>query len=183
MLHKNEYIYILSCKSLPHIIKIGFSHNYKTNSKNFDSPYPFRVVKKWFVPNAHKLEAKIHDKLSICRTVPNREFFGISPKQAIDVINKAIEDENFDLLQREDIKGTLLNINNTESIGKFIRNKRNELKISQKQLALTSGHGLRVIGEIEKGKPTTQIGIVLELLHLLRVNLFAEDKSYESQKK
>lgn len=43
--------------------------------------------------------------------------------------------------------------------------------VTQKDLALTSGTGLRFIIELEKGKPTCQIGKVLTVLHTLGIKL------------
>lgn len=57
----------------------------------------------------------------------------------------------------------------TEDIGKIIRETRKELGVTQKDLALTSGTGLRFIIELEKGKPTCQIGKVLTVLQTLGI--------------
>jgi transcriptional regulator with XRE-family HTH domain len=42
---------------------------------------------------------------------------------------------------------------------------------TQKDLAMTSGTGLRFIIELEQGKPTSQIGKVLTVLNTLGVTL------------
>ncbi|MCK4944983.1 MAG: helix-turn-helix transcriptional regulator [Alphaproteobacteria bacterium] len=59
----------------------------------------------------------------------------------------------------------------TEHIGKIIKNTRKQLGVTQKDLALTSGTGLRFIIDLEKGKPTCQIGKVLTVMHTLGVKL------------
>ena len=51
----------------------------------------------------------------------------------------------------------------TEQIGTAIRMRRKQLKITQKELAMTCGTGLRFIVDLEAGKPT------LRLEHVLRV--------------
>jgi HTH-type transcriptional regulator / antitoxin HipB len=56
-------------------------------------------------------------------------------------------------------------------IGQFIRNARKFLGVTQKDLALTSGTGLRFIIELEQGKPTCQLGKVLTVLHTLGITL------------
>jgi len=43
--------------------------------------------------------------------------------------------------------------------------------VTQKGLALTSGTGLRFIIDLEKGKPTCQLGKVLTVLHTLGIKL------------
>lgn len=59
----------------------------------------------------------------------------------------------------------------TEAIGKLIREIRNRLGVTQKDLALTSGTGLRFIIELEKGKETCQIGKVLTVLQTLGIKI------------
>jgi HTH-type transcriptional regulator / antitoxin HipB len=55
----------------------------------------------------------------------------------------------------------------TEQLGTAIRTRRKQLKITQKELAMTCGTGLRFIVDLEKGKPTCQIGKTLQILHAL----------------
>ncbi|MGB3227118.1 MAG: helix-turn-helix transcriptional regulator [Saprospiraceae bacterium] len=58
-----------------------------------------------------------------------------------------------------------------QSIGEIVKKTRKQLGATQKELALTSGTGLRFISELEKGKPTCQIGKVLTVLQTLGINL------------
>jgi HTH-type transcriptional regulator / antitoxin HipB len=58
-----------------------------------------------------------------------------------------------------------------EEIGKQIREARKALKVTQKDLALSSGTGLRFIIELEKGKETCQIGKVLTVLQTLGIRV------------
>jgi hypothetical protein len=46
-----------------------------------------------------------------------------------------------------------------------------QLKVTQKDLSMTCGTGLRVIIELEKGKPTCQIGKILQVLQALGLEL------------
>jgi y4mF family transcriptional regulator len=59
----------------------------------------------------------------------------------------------------------------TQSIGLLIKETRRGLSITQKDLALTSGTGLRFIIELEQGKPTVQMGKVLTVLRTLGVTI------------
>ena len=59
---------------------------------------------------------------------------------------------------------------NPEQLGAAIRARRKELKVTQKDLALTCGTGLRFIIDLEKGKPTCQIGKTLQVLQALGLN-------------
>jgi len=57
----------------------------------------------------------------------------------------------------------------SEKIGEAVRNARKKLGVTQRDLALTSGTGLRFIIELEQGKPTCQMGKVLTVLNTLGV--------------
>lgn len=57
------------------------------------------------------------------------------------------------------------------SIGQLIRATRKKLGVTQKDLALTSGTGLRFLTDLENGKPTCQIGKVLNILHALGIRI------------
>jgi y4mF family transcriptional regulator len=59
----------------------------------------------------------------------------------------------------------------SEQIGKLIRDTRKQLGVTQKDLALVSGTGLRFIIDLEKGKPTCQMGKVLLVLHTLGIHM------------
>jgi y4mF family transcriptional regulator len=58
-----------------------------------------------------------------------------------------------------------------QQIGHLIRIARKSLRVTQKDLALTSGTGLRFIIELEQGKPTCQIGKALTVLHTLGISM------------
>lgn len=60
-----------------------------------------------------------------------------------------------------------MKLKTTEQVGTAIRTRRKQLKITQKELAMTCGTGLRFIVDLEKGKPTCQIGKTLQVLQAL----------------
>jgi len=60
-----------------------------------------------------------------------------------------------------------MNIRTTEQLGTVIRTRRKQLKINQKELAMTCGTGLRFIVDLENGKPTCQVGKALQVLQAL----------------
>ena len=59
----------------------------------------------------------------------------------------------------------------TEALGQVIRETRKSLQVTQKDLALTSGTGLRFISDLEKGKSTCQIGKILRVLQTLGIRI------------
>ncbi|MDP8236602.1 MAG: helix-turn-helix transcriptional regulator [Candidatus Erginobacter occultus] len=64
-----------------------------------------------------------------------------------------------------------MNAQTSKEIGAAVRSRRKELKVTQKDLALTCGTGLRFIIDLEKGKVTCQIGKVLQVLQALGLRL------------
>lgn len=57
----------------------------------------------------------------------------------------------------------------SKQIGELVKSVRKQMGATQKDLAMTSGTGLRFIIELERGKPTCQIGKVLTVLNTLGV--------------
>ena len=58
-----------------------------------------------------------------------------------------------------------------KQIGELVKSVRKQMGATQKDLAMTSGTGLRFIIELEQGKPTSQIGKVLTVLNTLGVKM------------
>jgi HTH-type transcriptional regulator/antitoxin HipB len=58
-----------------------------------------------------------------------------------------------------------------KDLGKIVRDIRKKLGVTQKDLALTLGTGLRFVIDLEKGKETCQIGKALTILHTLGIKL------------
>lgn len=60
---------------------------------------------------------------------------------------------------------------NSTDIGNLIKNTRKKLGVTQRDLALTSGTGLRFIIELERGKPTCQLEKTLTVLKTLGLEI------------
>ncbi|MEI6074975.1 MAG: helix-turn-helix transcriptional regulator [Verrucomicrobiota bacterium] len=58
-----------------------------------------------------------------------------------------------------------------KQIGELVKSIRKQMGATQKDLAMTSGTGIRFIIELEQGKPTSQIGKVLTVLNTLGVKM------------
>jgi y4mF family transcriptional regulator len=58
-----------------------------------------------------------------------------------------------------------------QEVGKIVRASRKRLGVTQKDLALTSGTGLRFVIDLEKGKETCQIGKALTVLQTLGIKI------------
>ena len=56
-------------------------------------------------------------------------------------------------------------------IGELVRETRKKMGVTQKELALTSGTGIRFIIDLERGKKTAEIGKVLTILNTLGIQM------------
>lgn len=62
-------------------------------------------------------------------------------------------------------------ITNSQELGIAIRTERKHLGVTQKELAMTAGVGLRYLIELERGKPTARMEGVFKLLQALGLQL------------
>ena len=58
-----------------------------------------------------------------------------------------------------------------KDIGELVKRTRKSMGITQKELALTAGTGMRFIIDLENGKDTAQLGKVLKVLRTLGIKL------------
>ena len=56
-------------------------------------------------------------------------------------------------------------------IGELVKGTRNRLGLTQENLALAAGTGLRFIIDLEKGKPTCQLQKTLTVLNTLGIGI------------
>ena len=70
-----------------------------------------------------------------------------------------------------------MNIKGTKQLGKAIRQKRKQVGVTQRELAMTCGTGERFIVDLEHGKATCQLGKVLQVMQALGINLRMEERS------
>jgi y4mF family transcriptional regulator len=59
----------------------------------------------------------------------------------------------------------------TAELGRIVKKERKAMGLTQADLALTSGTGMRFISDLENGKPTCQIGKTLTVLRTLGLRL------------
>ena len=58
-----------------------------------------------------------------------------------------------------------------DRIGNAVRSTRRSLGVTQRELAMAAGTGLRFVVDLEKGKPTCQLGKTLAVLNTLGVEI------------
>ncbi|QOJ24868.1 MAG: helix-turn-helix transcriptional regulator [Gammaproteobacteria bacterium] len=61
----------------------------------------------------------------------------------------------------------MIRIHSTQSLGPALRTARKQLGLTQSQLALAAGVGLRFIVDLEAGKPTLRLEQVLRVIDAL----------------
>lgn len=57
-------------------------------------------------------------------------------------------------------------------LGKLIRLRRRDVGLTQAQLAQLAGVGNRFLSELERGKPTAAVGLVLQVASVLGLEIF-----------
>ncbi len=107
--HNNAgWLYVISSPSLPDMCKIGCTRrlNPTIRVKELSSsslPYAFRTHGFVFSDNCFELETQMHHYFDDKRVVSDREFFYITPQQAIDVLkNKFNQEIHFEEENMED---------------------------------------------------------------------------------
>lgn len=108
--HNNAgWLYVISSPSLPNMCKVGCTRrlNPTIRVKELSSsslPYAFRTHGFVFSDNCFELETQIHHYFDDKRVAPDREFFYITPQEAIDVLkNKFNQEVHFEEEDMEDI--------------------------------------------------------------------------------
>jgi len=66
-----------------------------------------------------------------------------------------------------------------DEIGRFIKDRRKDSKLSQKELAEAAGVGQRFISELERGKPTVRLSEVDSVLAVFGKRLGIADRTKE----
>ncbi len=62
-------------------------------------------------------------------------------------------------------------VSDVAALGRLVRDTRRALSLTQPDLALSAGVGVRFLVDIERGKPTAQIGKVMQVLAALGVEM------------
>lgn len=70
-----------------------------------------------------------------------------------------------------------MKIESIEDFGKILKERRKQIGITQKKLALGCGTGLRFISDLENGKATCHIGKVLRVVQALGMDLDVSSKN------
>ena len=63
-----------------------------------------------------------------------------------------------------------------DQLGRAIRDRRKSLRLTQEELAAVASVTPRLLGEVERGKPTAQLDGVLRILAALGLDLYARTR-------
>ncbi len=77
---------------------------------------------------------------------------------------------------RENISYAFVDLRETSQVGEAIRRFRKQRGLTQRQLADKAGCSLMYVSNLERGKPTAEIGIALNVLDALEVDLSLTDR-------
>jgi ribosomal protein L37AE/L43A len=84
------YVYVLVNSSMPGYVKIGKTTNDPEDRAaalyGTGVPVPFVVAYSVLVSDCHAVERMLHGRLAPFRVNDRREFFNISPREAIDIL-------------------------------------------------------------------------------------------------
>ena len=69
-----------------------------------------------------------------------------------------------------------MKINNAKTLGLAIRERRKELHYTQAYLAEFTGYSTSFISEVERGKATAEIEKVFQLVQVLGLDIFVEQR-------
>ncbi len=171
-------VYILAHERIPGLVKIGFTETtveerVRDISSATGVPGHFRVAAQFEVDQPQKVEAWIHKALAHVRLLNQKEFFETSLRHAKEVVEAAIGGVAIENRVVEPAPLALL-VQSPEHLGDAIRKARKSQKMTQAELAEKAGCGVRAVVEIEKGKPTAEVGLVLRLLAAAGVRLIVD---------
>ena len=74
------------------------------------------------------------------------------------------------------LKGEVMKITDSKSLGQSIRARRKELGYTQKYLSEYTGLSITFISQLERGKPTAEIEKTIQLIHILGMDLMIEKR-------
>jgi y4mF family transcriptional regulator len=67
---------------------------------------------------------------------------------------------------------------NPKSLGLVVRRKRKRSRLRQAELASLADVGIRFVSELERGKPSLEIGRVMRVMNVLGLEFEVREKSW-----
>lgn len=70
----------------------------------------------------------------------------------------------------------MVKVDSAGQIGQLVRRRRKEAGMTLKDAAALAGVGVRFLSELERGKPTLQLGLAISVLQLFGLELHVEQR-------
>ena len=70
----------------------------------------------------------------------------------------------------------MVKVDSAGQIGQLVRQRRKEAGMTLKEAAALAGVGVRFLSELERGKPTLQLGLAISVLQLFGLELHVEQR-------
>jgi y4mF family transcriptional regulator len=70
----------------------------------------------------------------------------------------------------------MVKVDSAVQIGQLVRQRRKEVGMTLKDAAALAGVGVRFLSELERGKPTLQLGLAISVLQLFGLELHVEQR-------
>lgn len=70
----------------------------------------------------------------------------------------------------------MVKVENAQQLGQQIRQRRKQAGLTLRDAAAMSGVGVRFLSELERGKPTLQLGLAIRVLQLFGLELHVEQR-------
>jgi HTH-type transcriptional regulator/antitoxin HipB len=71
-------------------------------------------------------------------------------------------------------------VSNAKELGALVRQRRKQAGLTLKDAAGMAGVGIRFLSELERGKPTLQLGLAIEVLQLFGLELHVRARGERS---
>ena len=71
---------------------------------------------------------------------------------------------------------SMVKVDDALQIGRLVRQRRKEAGLTLKDAAALAGVGVRFLSELERGKPTLQLGLAIRVLQLFGLELHVEQR-------
>jgi HTH-type transcriptional regulator/antitoxin HipB len=70
----------------------------------------------------------------------------------------------------------MVRVEDAGQIGSLVRKRRKEAGMTLKEAAALAGVGVRFLSELERGKPTLQLGLAIQVLQLFGLEMHVEKR-------
>jgi y4mF family transcriptional regulator len=168
-----RYVYIAKNPLMVGFCKIGCSRDSEKRMKSLYGEW--KLHKEWEVEDGFKIETRVKELMRPLRA-HGHELFNCPLSYLENIVEQVIYENYESIFEDEKVKEipleSLILRGNTETVGKIIKEVRKKQGMTQSELAGACGVGPRLIVDIEKGKPTCQMGKVLYIFRMLGIQVY-----------